>query len=794
MGLHQSLLIIAATAAVPAGAANLFVDLDPSSASIDGGTASWDDAIWKVSADAQTGSSWVDGSTAILGAIAGSPSTTALTLSGTVSAAGVSFNSAGYSLSGGTLSLAGGNDWFTVNADASIASALAAMRFRGSAEISISGGGTGLPRIILGNGEGTLVTVRQTAGTYSTSDYLMVGGNNVANSQGRYIIDGGTLTVASGTYLGWGHATSAGTIIQNAGTVTLGGQGLQFGIGGGTGAYQLNGGTLDSYFGNNSSSGSFVFGGGTLRAAANFTVDAVKGVTTTIAAGKAAVIDTNGRNVTWSTELTGLAATGLQKSGQGILQLNANFTGDVTITAGLLRPTTATSLGTGTVTVTDVPQGTQASAGGGIDLNGLSFSNAFRLGDRSSGPGDTGVIQNSAAGTTSVLTGNISIGGENYGGGPGNITFSGTISGGKVTHYAFYKLGAGTWRLEATDNSFEGFWYQAGGVTEVVKLGNLNEVSSLGRATTLANNQIRFAGDGGALRFIGSAASSSDRTFVLQGNASAASNRIEASGTNAAAALTLTGNLTAGSGYTLTLGGSHAGTNTFAGTLGAGTNLSLLKDGATTWRLTAANTYTGSTTVAAGRLEVNGSLGSGTVTVQTGASLGGTGSIAGAVNVQAGGFLAPGNSPGILQTGNLTVSGMFDAEIAGAARGVLGYDSVGVTGSVTLGADSELAVTLLNGFRPARDSLYFLIVNDGSDSVVGTFKGLADGSTFRLGDWEWQISYVANYLGEDTQLGVSLGTFTGGNDVALVAVPEPSAYAMGLGALLLALAACRRRR
>ncbi len=81
-------------------------------------------------------------------------------------------------------------------------------------------------------------------------------------------------------------------------------------------------------------------------------------------------------------------------------------------------------------------------------------------------------------------------------------------------------------------------------------------------------------------------------------------------------------------------------------------NGALVKSGAGTMRLTSASsTYSGGTTVSAGRLLVNNTSGSGTgtgdVTV-TGGTLGGTGTIAGVVNVSSDGTISPGASIGTL--------------------------------------------------------------------------------------------------------------------------------------------------
>ena len=65
-------------------------------------------------------------------------------------------------------------------------------------------------------------------------------------------------------------------------------------------------------------------------------------------------------------------------------------------------------------------------------------------------------------------------------------------------------------------------------------------------------------------------------------------------------------------------------------------------------KLAGANTYAGDTKIVNGALVVSGSLATGTVTVQSGGSLGGTGTINGPVVVQSGGLLSPGDPLGTL--------------------------------------------------------------------------------------------------------------------------------------------------
>src|SRR5205823_5815764 len=110
--------------------------------------------------------------------------------------------------------------------------------------------------------------------------------------------------------------------------------------------------------------------------------------------------------------------------------------------------------------------------------------------------------------------------------------------------------------------------------------------------------------------------------------------------------------------------------------------------------LAAIDTYTGATLVSAGTLLVDGSIANSTTTVVAGATLGGHGTT-GAVNIASGGHLAPGDSPGILTTGDLSLSSgsTFEEEIGGTSPG--SYDQVQVHGTVSLGG-ATLNTSLVN--------------------------------------------------------------------------------------------------
>ena len=143
----------------------------------------------------------------------------------------------------------------------------------------------------------------------------------------------------------------------------------------------------------------------------------------------------------------------------------------------------------------------------------------------------------------------------------------------------------------------------------------------------------------------------------------------------------------------------------------------LVKTGAGTMRLAGVNPYTGTTTVNAGVLLVNGSIAADSaVTVQTGGTLGGTGSIDGSVTVQAGGSLAPGDgSSATLVTGNVTLAGTYACELNAANA-----DRLAVTGNLDL-TGAMLAIATPGGGASA--SSYVIASYTGS--LTGTFASVS---------------------------------------------------------------------
>lgn len=219
-------------------------------------------------------------------------------------------------------------------------------------------------------------------------------------------------------------------------------------------------------------------------------------------------------------------------------------------------------------------------------------------------------------------------------------------------------------------------------------------------------------------------------------------------------------NSLAGSGFvdlgpnsTLTVSGLLD--SVFSGVVSGGGGVT--KAGAGKLDLSGANDYLGQTSVNEGTLVVKGSIGG--------------------VTVLPGAVLAPGTGAGLLN-----VRGGFDLqsgatlkiELGGTTPGT-GYDRVNVTGGITLGGD--LQGSLINGFAGSND-YFFILINDGTDPVIGTFNGLPEGALVDVSGQKLFITYQANFEG--------VPSLTGGNDIALV-VPEPTAgvsLLMGVSSLL----------
>ena len=272
------------------------------------------------------------------------------------------------------------------------------------------------------------------ANTYSGSTDILAGtlqlaSNTALNTTGPLAINSGGLLDMNGFSAGVGALNGSGTVDNVAGygtsVLTVGngnasgsfsgtiqnstpnggpnggmavvktGSGTQYLSGTGTylGGTILNGGVLNftALAVPLLSSTSVTFNGGTLQYAAGNTLD-VSPFIAPIAAGQAALIDTNGNNVAFGTGLSGTG--GLTKLGAGLLTLNGSNTylGTTRVAGGTLQ--------LGTSNPNALPGGAVTANNGFLDLNG----NNPTIGILSSSPSAAGGIITNSSNTQATLT------------------------------------------------------------------------------------------------------------------------------------------------------------------------------------------------------------------------------------------------------------------------------------------------------------------------------------------------------------------------------------------------------
>lgn len=142
-------------------------------------------------------------------------------------------------------------------------------------------------------------------------------------------------------------------------------------------------------------------------------------------------------------------------------------------------------------------------------------------------------------------------------------------------------------------------------------------------------------------------------------------------------------------GTTQTFNGPISGTGSFRRSVSSGTGGTTVFNGT--------NTYSGTTLVNDGVLLVNGGLGTNSVTVASGASLGGNGTILGTVNILSGGTLSPGSPIGTLAISNSLIlssgsKALMDIDTTNPTNDrVSGLSGVTYAGTLQLNVSGSLA-------------------------------------------------------------------------------------------------------
>jgi len=587
----------------------------------------------------------------------------------------------------------------------------------GTLTISDSDGGTNVSNIIVvrASGAGSTIGATNTSGTnsYSGSIYLDGGATTSISSGGTLSFNGTeidlkaqNLTVAgagntaiSGTVR---NSTGSGKILkQGTGTLTLSGNNTLSGnteIDEGTLVVTGSMGTSHIYMGNggapfNNANAALTFNGSTASYANNITANPSGGTGTRTLSKEGSTGQTLNGTLTANNDLA------IRVSGSGSLTLGGN------VTAGTSGTKTISNTGTGTGEL--VLSGTLGNGAGTLGFTQNSSTSAMRFSvgsqtfsgdvllqngriilgvDNALGAGqfkmEGGEIVSSNTNTRNIsnnatLTGTVTMGAAatntgliNFNGGGKTITLIGNstinaLSNVAISHnmtgaFSLTKNGSGILSMITTAKPFSGGFILNNGTVLVGDNG------ALGTGTITLNS--------GTLSASSATARALTNTLQIGGAV------VFGDGTNAGT-LTFSGPVTLTADSTIT----NPTTTTFTGAVGGG--FGLAKDGNTLLTLAGNNTYTGTTTINAGTLQIGNG--------------GGSGGLAG----------------NIVNNGTLLIDRTGSSTLAGNISGTGGITKNG-TSSLTLnGSNTYAGGVLLNAGT----------LNIGSATALGTGGNLTIG-------------------------------------------------------------------
>jgi fibronectin-binding autotransporter adhesin len=661
---------------------------------------------------------------------------------------------------------------------------------------------------ITGSSDGILSGVISGAGNLTKTG---AGTLTLSNTNSTY---SGTLTVQSGTLKidTANNASSNGELGNSANSVILGGSGT-------TGTLEYTGGTA-------SSSKTFTMAtGGT----------------------GAFQIDTAATNLTLSGVING--GGGLLKTGGGTLILSGatnTYTGPTTINAGTL------TLQLGAVNTSQINSASMLVLGGGTLNDVLVNKGLLTFASTTINPGSSSVVVSGGGGQASSVnlaaitrntgsTVDFSISGSNTS--ITTTTPNAIITGGQQTILGGYAtVGGNTWAVSGTGGT-------AGAITGLALANystgfvagkDVNATTGTSTPAAMTINSLRFNSAGAY-------------TVNTGGNLTIATGGIlETTGVGANAVSINSNNLTSGNGQDLiVIQNNTSGNMTIGSNIVDNGTIGLTKSGAGTLILTGTNTYSGTTTINTGTLQVGaggtaGTLGSGSVTdnaalsfnrsdaISVGNTISGTGSLSQAgsgsttltgANTYSGGTtvsagtLFVNNSTGsgtgtgavvVNNSGTLAGSGTISGAVtlnnsakinAGGTAGAIGTLT---TGALTLNNTSILSVDMTSGSGNADKVIVngnvILATNSVLQLVIPNGTTFGAGETFTLIDPSGTSpAFTGAFSNAPTGTDIINGyawmvSYAGGdgNDFVLTAVPEPSTWAAG--ALALAAVGYTQRR
>ncbi len=510
----------------------------------------------------------------------------------------------------------------------------------------------------------------QVGATGAVTARLRIGHNGTGNLN---ISNGGTIGNTTG-YIGNLGAGNGNAIVDGIGSAWINSSFLRIGQNG-TGNLSIsNGGMVSNTTGrigsNTGSNGSVtILGAGSIWTNTGSLLIGRSGTGNLGISNGGAVSNTSGRigNTGSGNGSVTVDGTGSTWANSSTLYIGNNGTGNLSISNGGMVSNTAGRISsnfgsTGTVTV-DGTGSTWTNTGSlligrsgtgslGISNGGMVSNTTGRIGNAGNGNGSVTV---DGTGSTWANSSTLFIGNN----GTGNLSIS---NGGLVSNTSS-RIGSNTGSNGSVTVDGAGSTWTSNGSLIIGRRGTGNLSISNGGVVdvtgtvTLANN----AGSVGTLNIGSSGSAGVLNTSSVNGGAGTATLNFNHADTN----------------YSFTNNGAIGGTAVVI-TGSAAVN----HNGSGTTVLNGVNTYNGATSINGGTLLVNGSNSNSTSAVNSGGTLGGTGTV-GTVNINNGGTFAPGNSIGTTNvTGNVVFNAGSNYNVEVDAAG--NSDLINATGSATL--------------------------------------------------------------------------------------------------------------